>query len=232
MEEKDENKNSASGGKKGILYRLVLKICFGNKRIAEILRFCIVGGVATVVDFLVMGITLYIFNPSLYPNFFNVFYGGGTPTVLASCVGTGAGFIAGLIVNYVLSVLFVFDEKGNSKTFSGFVVFALLSAGGLAINVLGMYLFVDLAHWNEWLIKIMLTLVVLVYNYLTRKLIIFRKRGNDAATAAIAAYESAEERMDDDNAGNGNNADSGENTDNADNDNADNADSGNSDKAN
>ena len=105
-----------------------------------------------------------------------MFYGGGTPSVLASCVGTGVGFLAGLAVNYILSVLFVFDEKGNSRTLSGFVVFALLSAGGLAINVLGMYLFVDLAHWNEWLIKILLTLVVLVYNYVTRKLIIFRKR--------------------------------------------------------
>ena len=76
--------------KKGPLYRLVLAICRGNRKLAEILRFCIVGGVATIVDFVAMGITLYIFDPSLYPNFFNVFYGGGTPTVLASCVGTGA----------------------------------------------------------------------------------------------------------------------------------------------
>ncbi len=161
--------------KKGPLYRLVLAICRGNRKLAEILRFCIVGGVATIVDFVAMGITLYIFDPSLYPNFFNVFYGGGTPTVLASCVGTGVGFIVGLVVNYLLSVLFVFDEKGSSKTLRGFMVFALLSAGGLAINVVGMYLFVDLAGWNEWLIKIMLTLIVLVYNYITRKLIIFRK---------------------------------------------------------
>ncbi len=161
--------------KKGPLYRLVLAICRGNRKLAEILRFCIVGGVATIVDFVAMGITLYIFDPSLYPNFFNVFYGGGTPTVLASCVGTGVGFIVGLVVNYLLSVLFVFDEKGSSKTLHGFIVFALLSAGGLAINVVGMYLFVDLAGWNEWLIKIMLTLIVLVYNYITRKLIIFRK---------------------------------------------------------
>ena len=154
---------------------MVLAICRGNGKLAGILRFCIVGGVATIVDFVAMGITLYIFDPSLYPNFFNVFYGGGTPTVLASCVGTGVGFIVGLVVNYLLSVLFVFDEKGSSKTLHGFIVFALLSAGGLAINVVGMYLFVDLAGWNEWLIKIMLTLIVLVYNYITRKLIIFRK---------------------------------------------------------
>ena len=162
--------------KKGFLYRLVLKVCRGNKKLAEILRFCIVGGLATVVDFFVMGVTLYIFDPLLYPNFFNVFYGGGTPSTLASCVGTGAGFLVGLAVNYALSVLFVFDEKGSSKTFSGFVVFALLSAGGFAINVLGMYLLVDLAHLNEWIIKIVLTLVVLVYNYATRKLIIFRNK--------------------------------------------------------
>ena len=164
-------------GKSGFLYRLVLKICRGNKKVAEVLRFCIVGGVATVVDFLTMGVVLYLIDPSLYPNFFNVFYGGGTPTATASCIGTGAGFLVGLGVNYALSVLFVFDEKGSSRTLSGFVLFALLSAGGLAINVLGMYLLVDLAGLNEWVIKIVLTLVVLVYNYITRKLIIFKNRG-------------------------------------------------------
>lgn len=156
--------------------RLILKCCFGNRALAEIARFLIVGVIATVVDFFMAGITLYIFDPSLYPSFFNVFYGGGTATTLASCVSTGVGFLFGLVVNYILSIFFVFDEKGNSKTGLGFVIFALLSAGGLAIHVVGMWLLVDLAGWNYWLIKILLTVIVLVYNYITRKLIIFKKK--------------------------------------------------------
>lgn len=174
----EKNQVQKAGAENGLLYHIVLRLCFGNKRLAEIVRFAIVGGAATIVDFFVMGVVLYAFDPSLYPSFLNVFYGGGTPSVVASCVGTGVGFIFGLIVNYILSVLFVFDEKGSSKTFHGFVVFAALSAGGFVINVLGMYLCVDIAGWNEWIIKIAMTVIVLVYNYLTRKLIIFRKNKN------------------------------------------------------
>lgn len=141
----------------------------------EIMRFVLVGGLATVVDFLAMGITLYIFDPSLYPSFFNAFYGGGTPSVLATCVGTGVGFLFGLLANYLLSIIFVFNEKGNSKSINGFLVFTFFSAIGLGIHLLGMYLLNGLAGINEWIVKIILTLVVLVYNYLTRKFFIFKK---------------------------------------------------------
>ena len=142
----------------------------------EIMRFVLVGGLATVVDFLMMGITLYIFAPEKYPSFFNVFYGATeTPSVLAACFGTGVGFIFGLLANYLLSIVFVFNEKGNSKSAKGFLVFALFSAIGLGIHEAGMYLLNGLLFINEWVVKILLTLVVLVYNYVTRKLLIFKK---------------------------------------------------------
>ena len=145
--------------------------------IAEIIRFCIVGGIATVVDFLVMGVVLYIFDPSLYPNFFNVFIGGkGDPSLTANMVGTGCGFIVGLIFNYILSVVFVFISKGNSKSTTGFLLFTLLSAVGLGIHEVGMFLLNDLLGINEWIVKIILTVVVLVYNYVSRKLFIFKDK--------------------------------------------------------
>ncbi len=155
--------------------RLILKLCFGNRRLAEIIRFAIVGAIATLADFIASGIVLYLFDPSLYTQFTDIFSSEGA-SVTAQCVSTGAGFLVGVVVNYLLSVFFVFEEKGNSKTVLGFILFTALSAGGLAINVLGMYLLVGLAGWNYWLIKILLTCIVLVYNYLTRKFIIFRKR--------------------------------------------------------
>lgn len=146
----------------------------------EIIRFLIVGGIATVVDFFTMGIILYLFNPSIYPHFYNVFYGGtGNPSLLANMVGTGSGFVVGLIINYVLSVFFVFINKGKSKSTKGFLQFAVLSAIGLAIHEIGMYLLGGLLGINEWIIKIVMTLIVLVYNYLSRKLLIFKKQDND-----------------------------------------------------
>ncbi len=146
----------------------------------EIIRFLIVGGIATVVDFFTMGIVLYLFNPSIYPHFYNVFYGGtDSPSLLANMVGTGLGFVVGLIINYVLSVFFVFINKGKSKSTKGFLQFAVLSAIGLAIHELGMYLLGGLLGINEWIVKIVITLIVLVYNYLSRKLLIFKKQDND-----------------------------------------------------
>ena len=147
----------------------------------EIMRFILVGGLATVADFLAMGVTKYVIEPQKYPSFFNVFINSTqTPSVLANCVGTGVGFIFGLIANYFLSVLFVFNEKGSSRSAKGFLLFTVFSAIGLGLHVLGMYLMNGLIGWNEWIVKILLTLLVLVYNYVTRKLFIFKK--TDRAT--------------------------------------------------
>ncbi len=145
------------------------------KRFFEIIRFLIVGGIATIIDYFVMSLVLYAFDPSLYPNFFNVFYGGGNPSTIATVVGTGTGFCVSLIFNYLLSVFFVYEEKGNSKTAKGAVLFALLSIGGLLLNTAGMWLGYDIIGINEWIVKIIMTLIVLVYNYGTRKFFIFKK---------------------------------------------------------
>ncbi len=145
----------------------------------EIFKFLLVGGGATVVDFVVMSITLYMFAPDKYDGFFTVFYGSGyTPTTIATVTGTALGFILGLIFNYIFSLIFVFtsSDTTKAKTGKGFIVFAALSAVGLAIHILGMYIGFDLLGGNEWLIKIILTLVVLVFNYLSRKFILFKNK--------------------------------------------------------
>ena len=157
------------------------KFINGKTTFAEILRFVFVGGLATVTDFLVMALTLYLFAPENYPDFISIFV-SGNPTFIAAATGTGAGFIAGLLVNYFLSVLFVYNDEGNSKSIKGFLTFALLSAVGLLIHEAGMYFLYSVCHVNEWLVKIFLTVVVLVYNYLTRKCFIFRNKTKQNGT--------------------------------------------------
>ena len=98
-----------------------------HKKLCEILRFIIVGGIATVIDYIFMGITLYFFDPSLDPKFYNIWIGGGEPSTIATVVGTGVGFCVSLIANYFLSILFVYEEKGSSKTVKGAILFAFLS---------------------------------------------------------------------------------------------------------
>ena len=170
-----------------------IKKLWNNPLLREIVRFLIVGGGATVVDFLTMSLVLYLMQPEIYPDFLSIFLGGtAEPTTLATVIGTGAGFLVGLAFNYIFSVLFVYKEKGNSKTVGGFLLFAVLSAGGLLIHLVGMYLGYDLLHINEWIVKIVLTAVVLVYNYLTRKFFIFRKSSRTAVAAAESEQASSE----------------------------------------
>ena len=143
----------------------------------EVLRFLIIGGIATIIDMFVMGVVLYLFNPSLYPHFYNVWIGRiGEPKTIATVIGTGTGFVVSLIFNYLLSVLFVYHEKGNSKTAKGRILFVVLSTIGLLINMAGMWLGRDLLHINEWIMKVIMTIIVLIYNYITRKLIIFKPK--------------------------------------------------------
>ena len=165
----------------GKLKQLYLNFNSKHKKLCEIIRFVIVGGIATVIDYFVMGLVLYLFNPDLYPHFYNVWIGkAGDPSTIATVVGTGTGFCVSLIANYLLSVFFVYEEEGNSKSVKGVIYFFLFSFGGLLLNMAGMWLGYDICGINEWITKIGMTLIVLVYNYTTRKLFIFNNEKVDS----------------------------------------------------
>ncbi len=146
-------------------------------RLYEIFKFLLVGGFATIIDFLVMALVLYAFNPSLYNySFINAIIGDASPSNLATIIGTGLGFIAGLIFNYIFSIIFVFNTSNTdfAKTKKGFFIFSMLSLVGFFIHTIGMYIGYGLLNINEWLIKIVLTFVVLIFNYISRKKVVFK----------------------------------------------------------
>lgn len=150
-----------------------------HPRLWEIFKFLLVGGTATIIDFLIMGLVIYIWKPPF-----------------AEVIGTGLGFTAGLIFNYILSIIFVYTGKNNSsaraKTFLGAVLFAILSLIGLCIHLVGMYVGFDLLGINEWAIKVTLTIVILAFNYVTRKMIIFKKRDKTSISSSTAEPTSTE----------------------------------------
>ncbi len=130
--------------------------------ISEFIRYAVVGGMAFLVDF---G-TLVAFQ-ELY---FEKFSWG----VYASTV---AGFCAGLTVNYILSLLFVFTQakdKGKGRTLSAFTIFGIVGLLGLFWTELGMWFGTEILSWNYMVVKIFVTGAVLVWNYLGRKLLIFK----------------------------------------------------------
>ncbi len=89
-------------------------------------------------------------------------------------VSSGISFTVSVIVNYVLSLTFVFDTKKGNKI-KEFIIFVVLSVIGLGINQLLMWFSVDILGIFYMISKIGATAVVMVYNFITRKLILEKK---------------------------------------------------------
>lgn len=156
----------------------ILKKVVNKQNFLEVIRFLIIGGIATIVDYLAMGVYEYFMEPTGFDSFLDVFTRNDIKTSVVM-VGTTLGFLSGLIVNYVFSITFVYEEKGNSKTALGFAIFSILSLIGLLISNVGMWLGYDICNFNQWIVKIVMTIIVMCYNYISKRLIIFKKSGEE-----------------------------------------------------
>lgn len=149
----------------------------------EIFRFLLVGGTATVVDYLVF----WVFDGLLFP----LISSAKAWQVIALVLATAFGFCAGLLVNWALSVKFVFRavrDKEEASSKKSFWVFTVIGVIGLGITEVGVLLLVWLlpefplfgvtqvlgTSWAKWLAKVIMTCIVLVWNYVGRKLLVFK----------------------------------------------------------
>ncbi len=129
----------------------------------EFMRYLLVGGSAFLVDFGV----LVLFN-NILPELFGY----------RLYIATALGFIAGLIFNYIFSILFVFQTARDhitGRSFRSFMVFTLIGLIGLGLTELGMYAGTELLGIHYMLVKMIVTGIVLIWNYLGRKFFVFRQ---------------------------------------------------------
>ena len=91
---------------------------------------------------------------------------------LLSC---GISFSISVIYNYVMSILWVFEVDKEKSGVLNFMIFLVLSLGGLGINQLIMWGLVDKAGIFYMFSKILATAVVMVYNFITRKIFLEKK---------------------------------------------------------
>ena len=88
---------------------------------------------------------------------------------------SGISFSVSVIVNYILSLTFVFDTGKDKNKIAEFVIFVVLSVIGLGINQVLMWVCVEKLHIYYMISKIGVTGVVMVYNFITRKLILEKR---------------------------------------------------------
>ncbi len=129
-----------------------------KKLMEQIMRFGVVGVIAFVIDYTVLLVLTEV---------------AGIHYLLSSAVA----FLVSVIFNYILSVTFVFETDKSRSKGAQFSLFAVMSAGGLGINQLMMWLVSDVMFIPYQLSKFLATAVVMVYNFVTRKLFLERKEG-------------------------------------------------------
>lgn len=121
-----------------------------NKLVNKIIRFSIVGGIATIIDF----VSLYIFKEFLN---FNV--------ILANTLS----FTISVIYNYIASITWVFDVNNNKNKKVQFILFIIFSIVGLITNNIILYILTDKLNIYYLISKIIATLFVMIFNFITRK---------------------------------------------------------------
>ena len=92
-------------------------------------------------------------------------------------VSATIGFTVSVIFNYIASMRFVFTHKEDMSRRREFIIFVVLSVIGLGINNAIMWGGVELIAWPEWIaehayliVKIFATAVVMIWNFVTRKI--------------------------------------------------------------
>jgi len=139
-----------------------------KKLLLEMLRYGIVGAAAAIVDLAVLALATEL-----------VFSGQKTGWPLT--VSTAAGFIAGLVFNYALSMLFVFtnekQKEKNKKRAKTFIIFAIVGIIGLILTEILMHLgMIFVSKEGFWYIVLSCFVkgVVLVWNYCGRKIFVYK----------------------------------------------------------
>ena len=91
-------------------------------------------------------------------------------------IAAAIAFIVGLAANYVLSIWFVFSEsKQVTNKLKEFIVYAVIGVIGLLLTEVIMYILTDLCHLYFLLSKIVAAAIVLVWNFVARKKILYNK---------------------------------------------------------
>ncbi len=126
-----------------------------KKNVKDFLLYLVVGGIATVTEWI-----LFFVIDKIYLHYM-------VATVIAYVIST--------FVNWLMGRVLVFKENRQS-VLKELVEIYIASIVGLLLNLAIMWLMVDICSVNEMVSKIAATAIVFFYNFLVRKLLIYKKK--------------------------------------------------------
>ena len=123
-----------------------------SKLLGQLMKFGVVGIIATVIDFVVL---------TILTETFGVHY----------LTSAAIGFIVATLFNYVASMRYVFNSRfGPHEKRKELIIFILLSVVGLGLNQFFMWLFVEFFSIFYIFSKVLATVLVMAWNFVSRKL--------------------------------------------------------------
>lgn len=122
----------------------------------QFVRYTFVGGAAFAIDFGML---------FLLTEYLGVYY----------LVSAAISFLLGLMVNYLLSVKWVFYKHTFTNPALEFLLFAVIGVIGLFINEFFLWVFTQKFMLYYLLSKIITAIIVYLWNFLARKALLFSK---------------------------------------------------------
>ena len=122
----------------------------------ELIAYIIFGILTTVVDWVV----------------YYILSGLGVNYIINSIIS----WTAAVLFAFITNKLFVFDSKRLKNIFRELVLFVLSRLSTLVINLVGMYVLISLLKLNEFISKAILSILVVILNYIFSKLFIFKTK--------------------------------------------------------
>ena len=122
-----------------------------KKLIAQFMKFGVVGFIAFFIDYGLLAFCTEVL---------------GINYLISATIG----FTVSVVFNYLASMRYVFTHKEDMSRRREFVIFIVLSIFGLIINNALMWLGVEVLYGHYLIVKIFATAVVMVWNFVTRKI--------------------------------------------------------------
>ena len=122
---------------------------------------------ATVI-YLVFGVLTTAVNYAVYLPLYNL-------VSLPAAVCNAVAWVVAVVFAYVTNKLYVFESKAWAGAFGEFVRFVGSRVASGAIETVSLLLTVDILGWNGNIMKLLLAVFVIVFNYILSKFFVFKK---------------------------------------------------------
>ena len=134
-----------------------IKLFFENLLNQKLIKYFFVGGCAAIIDISIF----FVFAKLLNFNYLIV---------------SAVSFIIATLVNYLLSIRFVFQTNLRFETKTELILVYIISSIGLLLHLFILYMFIDQLFFEKMISKFIASGTVFIWNFAARNYLVFKER--------------------------------------------------------